>query len=84
MTEENTNIEEVAPENQGINISLEQILAAILHTSGSIVVTLADLVKDYSTLSVKVDQNPENQDLTFSLEKFEIEEAVNESEPASE
>lgn len=79
---ENTTSEEAQEQPQGINISMEQILAAVLHTTGKVEVSLQDLVKNYSDLSVKVDQDPETQALTFSLEK--IEESEIESEPVSE
>jgi hypothetical protein len=84
MSEETTTETTQAPENQNVNISIEQILAAVLQTSGSITVKLEDLVANYSTKQIAVNQN-EDQSVTFQLADAPAqEEAASESESVSE
>jgi len=66
MTEETT-VEETAQENNNINISIEQICAAILSTIGSVEVTLEKLVTDYTAKSIAVNQDSETKSVTFTL-----------------
>ena len=61
MTEEITQ-----PENAGVNITVEQILAAVISTVGTTTVPLETLITDYSAKSVAVNQN-EDKSVTFSL-----------------
>ena len=65
MTEENTVVAE-QPQEGGQNISVEQILAAIIHTVGDINVKLEDLVANYGDKTISVNQQ-EDKSVTFSL-----------------
>jgi hypothetical protein len=68
MTEETT--EATATEetkNNNINISIEQICAAILAVTESVEVPLEKLVTDYSNKSIAVNQDPETKTVTFTL-----------------
>lgn len=70
MSEE-TNVEttpqaEAAQEGQNVNISVDQILAAVLSTVGSVNVKIETLIFNYSTKTIKVDQL-EDQSVTFEL-----------------
>lgn len=60
MTEETTN------NNQGMNISVEQILAAIVSTVGEVNIPLEALITNYSNKSISVNQN-EDKSVTFAL-----------------
>ena len=53
-------------ENQGVNISIEQILASILKTMGDVNVKLEDLIANYGNKSIAVNQQ-EDKSVTFSL-----------------
>ena len=66
MTEETT-VEETTQENNNINISIEQICAAILNTIGSVEITLESLVTDYTKKSIAVNQDSETKSVTFTL-----------------
>ena len=57
---------ESAPQDQNVNISVEQILAATLKSLGKITLQLQDLVANYSTYSIAVTQN-EDSSVTFEL-----------------
>ena len=59
MTEQTT-------ENKGMNISVEQILAAIVHTAGDVTISLENLVANYSNKMISVNQN-EDKSVTFAL-----------------
>ena len=61
MTEE-TNTQQ----GQGVNISVEQILAAILNTVGTTTVQLEKLVENYGSKTISVTQN-EDKSVVFSL-----------------
>lgn len=66
MTEETT----TQPENTtdgNIQISVEQICAAILKTVGSVEVSLEDLVSNYGGKTIAIDQNPDTKAVTFAL-----------------
>ena len=75
MTDETTNADTTtdatastdAATSSNINISIEQICAAIINTVGSVEVPLQNLVTDYSTKSIAVNQDPETKVVTFSL-----------------
>ena len=56
---------ETAPQN--INISIEQICAAILATSDSVEVPLEYLLADYSGKSIAINQDQETKAVTFSI-----------------
>ena len=59
MTEENT-------ENKEVNISVEQILASIINTVGTVTVPIEKLVENYGDKQVAVNQN-EDRSVEFSL-----------------
>lgn len=61
------NKEEVVEQDNNVQISIEQICAAILSTVGAVTVNLDDLLKDYSSKSIAVNQDEETKSLTFSL-----------------
>jgi len=65
MTEETTT-PETTEANNGINISVEQILAGILQTTGTITVQLDDLVANYGQKTIAVNQN-EDKSVKFEL-----------------
>ena len=56
---------EQAPQN--INISIEQICAAILSTVGSVEVQLPALLANYEGQSIAINQNDETKAVTFSI-----------------
>ena len=60
-------------EQNQIPIGIEQICAAILATIGEVVIPLENLLKDYSSKSIAVNQNEETRELTFNLVDIEIE-----------
>jgi len=61
MTEEtNDNI-------NNFNISIEQIIAAILNKLGSIELSVEELLDNYSSKSIAVDQNPDSKIIRFEL-----------------
>ena len=53
-------------ENQGVNISVEQILAAIVNQFGPITIPLDKLVMNYGDKSIAVNQN-EDKSVVFTL-----------------
>jgi hypothetical protein len=57
----------VADEDQGVNISIEQICAAIINTYKTAIVPIENILKDYSNKNIAVMQDPETQALAFSL-----------------
>ena len=61
MTEKTSN------DVNNIDISIEQILAAILSKVGKIEITMKELLTDYSKKSIAINENPETQDLIFEL-----------------
>ena len=86
MTEEVQNTEapvvadQAAAEENNVNISVEQILAAILKVSGKVNVPFADLVSDYSTYNIAVTQN-EDKSVDFELTEVQaVEPAAEEAE----
>lgn len=76
MTEETTQAQD-----QGVNISVEQILAAIVATIGDITVPLDKLVANYGDKSIAVNQN-EDKSVVFSL--AEAQNAAETEKPAAE
>jgi len=54
-------------QEENVNISIEQICAAIIRTYGTIVVPLDNLLKDYSSKNIAVTQDEETKVLTFTL-----------------
>jgi hypothetical protein len=85
MTDDTTNNEVVADatqaEDSNIQISVEQICAAILATIGSVEVALESLVKNYGGKTISVNQNPETKAVTFALADIpEDKEAILETE----
>ena len=65
MTDEVTNQDATTQNN--IQISVEQICAAILKTVGSVEVSLEDLVSNYGGKTIAIDQNPDTKAVTFAL-----------------
>lgn len=55
------------PDLSNVNITLEQILAAILSSMGTIQITLDDMLKDYSDKRIAVNQDPDSNNLYFEL-----------------
>ena len=66
MTEETTTTD-TAVDTNNINISIEQICAAIINTVGSVEVPIANLLQNYGGKSIAVNQNPDTKAVTFSL-----------------
>jgi hypothetical protein len=67
MTEETTQETTTeAPANNGVNISVEQILASILQTVGDVNVKIENLIANYGSKSIAVNQQ-EDKSVTFSL-----------------
>jgi len=64
MTEETT---EATPDLNNVNISIEQICASIINKFGKVDLTVAELVQDFSSKSIAVNQDPETQVITFEL-----------------
>lgn len=52
---------------QNVNISVEQVCAAILATVGPVEVELSTIMGNYAGKSISVNQNEETKALTFSL-----------------
>jgi hypothetical protein len=83
MTEENTTqMEETAQPDNNVQISVEQICAAILKTAGAIEVSLDDLVANYSGKTIAVDQNPDTKAVTFSLADTPVQQEEDKQESA--
>jgi hypothetical protein len=61
-----TDAVETQPASNGINISVEQILAAIINTVGEVNVPLETLVNNYSDKTIAVNQL-EDKSVTFTL-----------------
>jgi len=49
------------------NISLEQILAAIINKFGSVDISMKDLLTNYSEKSISVTQDPDSDQIRFEL-----------------
>lgn len=64
MTEETTQENQV-PDNN-VNISLEQILAAVLNATGPVTIALDQLIANYNNKQIAVNQN-EDKSVVFSL-----------------
>ena len=60
-----------------MQITLEQICAAILNKVGKVEMSLEELLNNYSSKSIAVDQDPNSGMLTFELAEVS-EEAENE------
>lgn len=58
--------EETQQENPGLNITVEQILAAIIKTVGDVTVDLDTLIANYGNKSIAINQN-EDKSVIFSL-----------------
>lgn len=54
-------------DNGNVQISVEQICAAILATVGTVEVSLENLIANYAGKTIAVNQNPETKAVTFSL-----------------
>ena len=66
--------------NNNVSISVEQICAAIIGKLGKVELSVEELLKDYSSMGVMIDQDPETQVLTFSLAESPVEEVQTENE----
>jgi hypothetical protein len=71
MSENNEVVEavetEAAPAGDNVQISVEQICAAIISTIGSVDVPVEKLLANYQDKSISVNQNEETKVLTFTL-----------------
>jgi hypothetical protein len=65
MTEETTSTQ--APAENNVNISIEQICAAIINTISSVEVPLENLIKNYADKSIAINQDSETKAVTFTL-----------------
>ena len=65
MTEETVQ-PETQPENPGVNISIEQILAAVINQIGSITIPIETLITNYGNKQIAVNQN-EDKSVVFTL-----------------
>jgi hypothetical protein len=59
--------EEVKQDLNNVNISIEQIVAAILNKVGKIELSLQELLIDYSSKNIAVNQDPDSQQIMFEL-----------------
>jgi hypothetical protein len=59
--------EETNQDLNNFNISLEQLLAAIINDAGTITIGLEDLLKDFSGKTIAVTQNEETRAITFEI-----------------
>ena len=66
-TEVTPDVTDEVQQNENVNISIEQICAAIISTYKTVVVPLDTLLKDYSNKSIAVSQDEETKILTFTL-----------------
>ena len=76
-----TETTETTEANNGINISVEQILAAILQTTGAITVQLENLVANYGQKTIAVNQN-EDKSVKFELVDASVAQAEQTAESA--
>jgi hypothetical protein len=74
MTDETTEVAvDETPVEDNIQISIEQILASILTTLGTVTVELPVLLTDYSAKNIAITQNDETKALTFSITDAPVE-----------
>jgi hypothetical protein len=59
--------EEIRQDLNNVNISIEQIVAAILNKIGKVELSLQELLTDYSSKNIAVNQDPDSQQITFEL-----------------
>jgi hypothetical protein len=59
--------DETTQQDSNIQISVEQICAAILKTIGSIQVPLEDLVANYGGKTIAIEQDQDTKAVTFAL-----------------
>jgi len=62
---------ETAQANDNVNISVEQILAAILNKTGLINIAVEDLIANYATKTIAVKQL-EDKSVTFELVDVQV------------
>lgn len=74
---------EVAQE-ENVNISIEQICAAIISTYKTVIVPLENLLKDYSGKNIAISQDEETRALTFTLGDVPLSEDIEESPAETE
>lgn len=70
--------EETTQEANPVNISIEQICAAIVNKLGKIELSLPELLEDFSNKSIAVNQDPETQVITFELAENPVQETEQE------
>jgi hypothetical protein len=79
MADENVQ-EETTTQDQDVNITVEQICAAILQTAGSVVVPIENLLGNYSGMNIAVTQDEDTKAVTFSLAAAVVENTENPEE----
>lgn len=79
MTEETTT---PASEEQNINISIEQICAAILQEKGSIEVSIENLIMNYGGKTIAINQDDETKSVTFTLVDAPVENVEEDTDTA--
>jgi hypothetical protein len=70
MTEETTDTQPA--ENNNVNISIEQICAAIINTLGSVEVSIENLLNNYGGKSIAINQDPETKAVAFTLADAQV------------
>jgi len=61
----------MSSENQGIDLTIEQILAAILETTGRLVITKETFLKDYTNANIRFEELDGDQ-VAIELTKLEV------------
>jgi hypothetical protein len=77
-------VEAVEATENNVQISIEQICAAIIKTLGSVEIALEDLVADYSSKSIAVNQDEETKALTFTLSDTPVPDSSEEADIKTE
>ena len=67
MTNETTEVASATSEDSNVNISIEQICAAILATLNTVEVPLESLLTNYSNKVIAINQDEETKAVTFTL-----------------
>jgi hypothetical protein len=60
--------------DNNVNLGLEQICAAIINKFGKVNIAMEDLIKDFSSKNIAVNQDLDTQELVFELVDKETEE----------
>jgi hypothetical protein len=83
MTDETTPVDastDAPVADPGIQISVEQILASILSSLGTVTVPLDNLVASYGGKNIAVNQDPDTKAVTFELADVFLDAAPAEAE----